>query len=243
MSRGERQVKVTVLGEDKGAARALRGVEDAAARLSPTSKSASGAIDNLTTRLTSGLGPASGQAKAALDKIGMSAVASGGMLQTAMVGGAAIAGLALAKFAMDGINNLVSLAGEVRAFGQATGMAAEESSRMIAIADDLGISSETLSGALFKLQRNTADGTLAIKGAVAGWTEVEVSTASVKDTLLDVIDAYANAPDQVTKAQIAFAAFGKQGQDSRPHPREGPGRRRGTAGRREQGRGSQPEAG
>lgn len=110
MSESKRTVKVEVLGEDKGASKALKGVSDAADKVGPSGKVASNALDSVTSALTSGLGPAAGPAKDALDKVGASAMSSGGMLKMALAGGAVVGGLALAKFAADGVAAATSLA-------------------------------------------------------------------------------------------------------------------------------------
>lgn len=105
----EREVKVTILGEDRSASKALKGVADAADKVGPSGKVASNALDSVTSALTNGLGPAAGPAKDALDKVGTSALSSGGLLKTAVAGGAVVAGLALAKFALDGVAGATSL--------------------------------------------------------------------------------------------------------------------------------------
>ena len=210
--RGEREVRLTILGEDKGAAKALKQVDDAAARLGPSGKVAENALDSVTSKLTSGLGPASGQAKEALDKIGGSAVASGGMLTAALAGGAIVAGAALVKFAFDGVNAMVGLAGEVRNFQRASGLGAEDASRMVSVLDDLGISSDVGASAMFKLAKNVSDGgeKLGLYGIEVGRTKD--GNIDLITTLASVADAYTKTNDPARKAEIAFAAFGKQGQ-------------------------------
>lgn len=110
MASREREVKVVVLGEDRSASKALKSVADSAEKVGPSGKIASNALDSVTSSLTSGLGPAAGPAKDALDKVGASALSSGGMLKTALAGGAVVGGLALAKFAADGVAAATSLA-------------------------------------------------------------------------------------------------------------------------------------
>lgn len=208
----EREVKVTILGEDKGASRALNQVDAAAAKLGPSGKIAENAISGVTSKLTSGLGPGADVAKGALDKVGASALSSGGLLTSALAGGAAVAGAALVAFAADGIGKMVDLASEVRNFGRATGLSAEDSSRMVAVLDDLGISSEVGAGAMFKLAKNTADG-----GAKLALYGVDVARAKdgnvdLFGTLLSVADAYVATEDPGKRAELVMAAFGKTGQ-------------------------------
>lgn len=216
MAGREREVKVVVLGEDKGASKALNQVDKAAAKLGPTGKVAENALQGVTSKLTSGLGPASGQAEAALNKMGGSALSSGNMLGTALAGGALMAGAALAKFAMDGVGKLVDLAGEVRNFSRATGLGSEDASRMVSVLDDLGISSDVGAGALFKLAKNAGDG-----GEKLGKFGIEVAkskdgTLDLMGTLLNVADAYTKTTDQGKRAELVMGAFGKAGQQLIP---------------------------
>lgn len=140
----------------------------------------------------------------------------GETLKSNVAGGVAAAGAAVAAFAVNGVQSFLSLAEEVRNFQRTSGASAEESSRFVAVLDDLKIASAAGATALFKLGREVAAG--APKLAEYG---VEVAknangTANLTETLLNVADAYANAPDQATRTAIAFAAFGKQAQTLLP---------------------------
>jgi hypothetical protein len=216
MAGREREVKVTVLGEDRGASKALKQVDDAAGRLGPSGKIANNALDGITSRLTGGLGPASGEAKAALDKVGGSALESGGLLKTALAGGALVAGAALAKFAFDGAMQFVSLAAEIRTFQRASGASAEESSRFVAVLDDLGIASDKGANAIFKLAKTAATGADGLKAVGIEVARNRDGTTNLTETLLNAADAYSSTTDPAKRAEIAFAAFGKQGKDLIP---------------------------
>lgn len=211
MASREREVKVTILGEDRGASAALKKVDDAAAKLGPSGKIAENALDGVTSKLTTGLGPAGGQAKEALDKMGASALSSGGLLTTAVAGGAVVAGAALVAMAVDGVSKLVDLAGEVRSFSQATGMSAENSSRWVSILDDMGISADVGAASMFKLAKNTADGgeKLSLYGVEVA--KAKDGTTDLHGTLLSVADAYTATHDPSRRAELLMAAFGKSG--------------------------------
>ena len=111
------QAKIDTKGVDAGLNRVEKqlkgvgGVADATGgRFANLNKVGTSAIDGLSTSLTSGLGPASGLAKDKIDSVGASALASGGLLKTALAGGAIAAGLALTAFAVGGISKATDLA-------------------------------------------------------------------------------------------------------------------------------------
>lgn len=211
MATREREVKVVVLGEDRSGSKALKQVDDAAAKLGPSGKIAENALDSVTSKLTNKLGPASNQAKDALDKVGGSAISSGGLLTTAVAGGALVAGAALAKFALDGVGALVDLAGEVRTFSRATGLSAEESSRWVSILDDMGISADVGAGSIFKLAKNTADGGAKMRDYGVEVARAKDGSTDLHGTLLNVADAYTSTHDPSKRAELLMAAFGKSG--------------------------------
>jgi hypothetical protein len=149
-----------------------------------------------------------------LERVGVQTRLTGAAIQAAGVaaGGAIAAGLAV--FATAGVQNFVNLADKVRDFQRASGASAEESSAFVAVLDDLGISAETGSAAIAKLGRtiNTQKFTdLGIDIAV----NAEGAT-DLTETLLNVADAYAATPDPAKRAELAFAAFGRQGQQLIP---------------------------
>lgn len=111
------QARVDTKGVDAGLDRVsaqlkgVGGVADATGgRFANLNKVGTSAIDGLSTSLTAGLGPASGLAKEKIDSVGASALASGGLLKTALAGGAIAAGLALTAFAVGGISKATDLA-------------------------------------------------------------------------------------------------------------------------------------
>lgn len=201
-------VKVDSKDVDAGLSRVQASTGAAGKGFAGLQSSAKNAIDSMSSSLTSKLGPASGAAESALGKLS----STGSLMGPAIAGGAALAGVAVAKFALDGAQQFVALASEVRNFQRASGASAEESSRFVAALDDLGISSELGAGALFKLGKKAADG-----GADLAKLGIEVAhakdgTVDLTETLLNAADAYAAQPDPAKRAELAFAAFGKQGQ-------------------------------
>ncbi len=169
-------------------------------------------LDDITSRLTSGLGPASGEAKAALDGL----TKSGSLIGPAIAGGVAVAGVALAAFAVDGAQKFVALASEIRGFQRVSGASAEESSRFVAVLDDLGVSAQTGGNAVFLLSKKVAAGGEDIKKLGIDIATTKDGTADLTETLLNVADAYVAQNDPAKRAEIAFAAFGRQGKELIP---------------------------
>lgn len=186
--------------------------KSAEASISRLSNVTTKGLDDITSRLTGGLGPASGEAKAALD--GMAK--SGSLVGPAIAGGIAIAGAAVAAFAIDGAQKFVALASEIRGFQRVSGASAEESSRFVAVLDDLGVSAQTGGNAIFLLSRKVAEGGADLRKLGIDMAVAQDGTADLTETLLNVADAYAAQSDPAKRAEIAFAAFGRQGKELIP---------------------------
>lgn len=214
----EREFKVKILGDATSAEKAFKRTAEASEKVGPSAKIASQALDDVSATVTRWLGPAAGVADEALKRVGGSAISSGNALSLGVGAGAAVAGGALVAFAADGVSALVDLADQVRDFQRASGASAEDSSRFVAVLDDLGISSEAGSSAIFKLGREIAGGAPKLRQYGIEVERNADGTANFTKTLLNVADAYAyaKAPDQASKTAIAFAAFGKQAQGLLP---------------------------
>lgn len=207
-----RTLKIDIVGDSAGAEKALKRTADATEKIGPAGKIAQGALSDVSQTITSRLGPAGGAAQAALDKVGLGASGAGNALALGLAGGAAIGGAALAKFAFDGAQKFVALAGEVRGFQRASGASAEESSRFVAVLDDMGIASDTGAGAIFKLGKAASTNAEKLEKAGIAVERNADGTTNLTETLLNAADAYKATNDPAKRTEIAFAAFGKQGQ-------------------------------
>jgi hypothetical protein len=205
-------VKVDSKDVDAGLNRVQSSTRGAGKEFTGLQKSASGAIDSMTSSLTSRLGPASGAAESALAKLS----STGSLMGPAIAGGAAVAGVAIAAFAVQGAQAFVGLAGEIRNFQRASGASAEDSSRFVAVLDDLGIASDTGAAAVFKLGKSLKDGGDNLRAYGIEVARSNDGTVDLTGTMLNVADAYAKTPDPAKRAELAFAAFGKQGQSLIP---------------------------
>jgi len=112
-------------------------------------------------------------------------------------------------FAADGVREFQKLAGEVRSFQRVSGATAEDASRFVAVFDDLGISAEVGAKAISKMTRDLDTGKLQQFGVEIA--KNKDGTTDLTETLLNVADAYARTTDPAQRAEMRFAAFGKQG--------------------------------
>lgn len=147
----------------------------------------------------------------ALQSMGLSGKLSGDALKAGLVTGVAAAGAAVAGFAISSVKHFQDTALSVRNFQRVTGQSAEESSQFVAALDDMGISAEQGSASIFKLSKNIATGGKALTDLGIGIEHTASGTTDLKETFLNIADAVAKTPDPAKRAEIAFAAFGKQG--------------------------------
>lgn len=120
------------------------------------------------------------------------------------------------KMANAGIDAYTSLAASVRTLTERTGLAAEDASRFVAIADDYSVSASTMGNSVFFLSR-------AIATNEKGLQELGVQVARNKDgsanlgaTVTNVANAYARSNDQAQRAAIIQGALGRQGRELIP---------------------------
>ena len=145
-----------------------------------------------------------------------SGISSSAALAAGVVAGVVVAGGAIAKFAMDGVKDYVSLADQVRSFSEVSGASAEESSKLIGISNDLGVSSDSLSRGMFNLGKN-------IEANPAKLEALGVSIARAKNGSVDLVGTLENVAEASQKAgqgsqadEIATTAFGKAGLELLP---------------------------
>lgn len=158
------------------------------------------------------LGGEVGKATGRLDRMAGAIGVSSGALKTGLVVAAGAAAGALAAFAASGLRNFVDLAHEVKNFSRASGASMEESSRFVAALDDLGVESESVAGALFRLGRSSETAAPKLSAFGVAVARAKNGNTDLTGTLLNVADAYKRQTDPAQRAQLVFAAFGKQGQ-------------------------------
>lgn len=158
----------------------------------------------------------SGLTQGALKSVGLQSVDTGTALKVGLAGGAIVAGAALAKFALDGVEKFASLTGEVRAFRRVSGATAEDSSKLVFAVKQLGIEPDAAAMAFGRLATRIGTGK-------ANFDQFGVSVKKNKDGTVDLAgtvarlsDAYQNTASQTDKAALANEAFGRSWQTLSP---------------------------
>jgi hypothetical protein len=164
-------------------------------------KSAQGAFDNFRTKV--------GEADGSLNKLkaGGAAVFDGIKANAASM--AAGAGAAIAGFALKAIGDFQDLALEVDKFSNSTGLAAEEASRWIEAAGDIGVESETLISAFNKLNRSIGEGRKEFAELGIEVVKTADGATDVNATFLKTVDALGKVNDPAQRARLATQLLGK----------------------------------
>lgn len=157
---------------------------------------------NRVSEAEGGLGKLKAGAGAAFDGIKANAGAM------ALGAGAAIAGFAVK--AIGEFNDLALAAGK---FSDATGLSAEESSRWMEVAGDVGVSSETVQKSIDKMNKAIATSTPEWKALGAQVEYTSAGTVDVNKTFLNTIDALNKIQDPAQRAELAAKTLGKGWQD------------------------------
>lgn len=151
---------------------------------------AQSAVDGFASRL--------GPAGEALKAIGPGAIAAGA--------GVAVLGIAVSK----SIQEFTSLASSVATFKRITGATAEDSSRLVALLDDVGISAETGARAFAQLAKNVDS--KAFANANIDIAKTKSGATDLSATFLNVSKRLEGIKDPAERANVLIAAFGKQGE-------------------------------
>jgi hypothetical protein len=175
-----------------------------------------GGVDDIANALGGHLGPASGTASTAIRGLGNEILGASGAMKVAagaaVVGGVAVLGLG--AYAMSSVDSWAKLGEQVLKFQRVSGATAEESSRLIYVMGELGISSDTASSALFKMTR-------ADPGKLHDLGVEIVRNADGSENLAGTLDhvrlAFQATQDPATRNLILFTAFGKAGQALAPY--------------------------
>ena len=154
----------------------------------------------------------SGQAEQALQQYAqrlgpvgelLTGVGTSGLVAAGAIGAV---GLAVGK----SIQTFTALASEVASFKRITGATAEDSSRLVAVLDDVGISAESGAKAFAQLAKNLDSKAFAATGVEIGRTKS--GAADLSATFLNVSRRLEGIKDPAERANILIAAFGRQGE-------------------------------
>jgi hypothetical protein len=160
-------------------------------------------FDAVTQDATSGVGKLKssvGEAEGGFAKLKAGAGGALGVIADNAALSAGAAGLAIGKFVADAIGHFQQLALEANNFGDAVGLSVEDASRWIEVADDLGVSVDTLQGAVGKLNIATANGVL---------DKLGVGGDTTNERLINALEHLQAMPDAADRAKEGMQLFGK----------------------------------
>lgn len=165
-------------------------------------------IQELSQKFTSQLGPAGGAAQKVV--AGITDKLSGMSLgSVAAIGGIAALGLAMFKIGESGVDSFTKLSAEVRQFNKTAGTTSEQSSVLVKIANDLGLSTDSMAAGFARLSKNAGGSGQALADAGVQIGKTKDGAYDAWKTLGNVADAFAATDDQSKKAAIGNAAFGR----------------------------------
>ena len=124
---------------------------------------------------------------------------------------AAGAGAAIGAFAAKAVMDFAKLGVSVGKFADATGLAAEDASRWIEVAGDIGIEAGTVEKAIGRLNRTIDPDKFRELGIAIAYTKD--GATDVNGTLLNVIDRLNGMKDPAEKAALAQKLLGKGWQE------------------------------
>lgn len=145
----------------------------------------------------------------AMEALGLKGKTTGDMLSTGLKVGAAAGGLALAKFALDGVQHFSDMTATVRGFQRVIGGSAEDSSRLAAATQRMGIDAGTAQTAFGQLAKKIGEN----KDTLRQWG-VEIArnkdgSVNFAKTLENISDKYVSIKDPAQRAAFASEQFGK----------------------------------
>jgi len=122
---------------------------------------------------------------------------------------ATAAGGAIATFAIKAIGDFQDLALEVDKFSNVTAIAAEESSRWIEVAGDLGIEVSAVEGAINKMNRSLASSRDEYDKLGIEIARTKDGTIDANETFIRTVDAIGKIKDPAARAAAATKLLGK----------------------------------
>lgn len=120
-------------------------------------------------------------------------------------------GSAIASVVGASIHHFEALAMSVKAFQRVSGASAADSSRMVAVANTLGVSTEALGRAFFHMNHELADSPGKFQSLGVQIVKNKQGAVDSLGTFLALAQRIHNTTDATQQSAIAFQAFGRQG--------------------------------
>lgn len=214
----DENLNINVTAEDNASAKLARIRKEANALGGTLNGRTSPALQNLSKRGLGSLTSQGGLATGIMDDLGLGMAGVGAGASAATLGIAAIAAAAIY-----GAQNMYQLAQETLKVQRATGLSAEEASRMIAVSDDLNVTSEKLGRSMAMLAKNAGSNTDTLAELGISAAQASAGEDQMLGLLMQTADAYQAATTQADKAAIGQAAFGRGYLDMVPLLEQGSG--------------------
>lgn len=162
---------------------------------------ATNAFNNFRTKI--------GEADGALGKMKAGFGAAGDFIKANAASIATAAGGALATFALKAMDDFQDLALEVDKFSNVTRIAAEESSRWIEIAGDLGIEATSVQDSINKMNKSLASSRDEYDKLGIEIARTKDGTIDANETFIRTVDAIGKIKDPAERARVATQLLGK----------------------------------
>jgi hypothetical protein len=164
-------------------------------------KAAKAAFGNFKTAVgdaQGGMGKFKAGSKVALDAVAANAASF-----------AVAGGVALAKFAMDGVQAFQKLALGAEKFATSTGLAIEDASRYMEVAGDIGIPIDAVEGAIGRLNKTIGADPDKVRELGVDLVYLADGSLDVNATFLNTIERIKGIKDPAEKAKVAAQLLGK----------------------------------
>ena len=133
----------------------------------------------------------------------------GGMLKDNMGAAAMAAGAALVAFgkqSVDAFNDAALAAGK---FSDTTAISVEDASKWIAVADDFGISADSIQGSMVRMSKAIGTNADALKGYGVEVARADDGTVDANQTFINAVTTIGKIKDPTERAAAAQKTFGK----------------------------------
>jgi hypothetical protein len=149
------------------------------------------------------------QAEGAMGKARVAASGLGGALQQYAGQMAITAGVAIAAFGVKSVKAFTDGALAAGRFADATGVSVEAASRLVEVAGDLGIESDSVQSALLRMNVAIAKNTPALKGMADEIVRAKDGSVDSAASFENLVTRIGAIPDATERARVAQEVFGR----------------------------------
>lgn len=149
------------------------------------------------------------QAEGAMGKMKAGAKGLGDVMKANLAVSATAVGSALVKMGLDAVMAFQDLALEVGKFGDATGLAYDDASRLIEVAGDVGIEVGTLQGAVQRFNKEVGAGRVDLKQFGSDLVYAKDGSIDAYNSFINAATAIGAIEDPTKRAEAAQEAFGR----------------------------------